>query len=775
MPSKRILWLFNHTSLRKFEVPLLIEMGYEVYCPKIFDVDFGDFSASISDQFDSSLSIPQEDLKKLNKTNFYTEFDEETTALVNKYFDIAFCMFHMPTLNSLATCFRGVLLLHAFGLDNDLYYTDVLYNSSPGLFEKLDRMGERFFFAPTYDNIADIECELFRRRSVLLPIGMDSSHKKEWSGGDEKFLFISPKIKTNSFYEKVYKDFKKNFGDLPHVIGGAQPQPVTDDDCVTGFLSDEEYNYNMTRLCAMFYHSQKLRYLYYHPLEAIDNGMPLVFMAGGMLDHLGGSKLPGCCKSIAEARKKLKRLAKGDKRLIEAITSSQQVLLQSFTYEFCQPYWQKGMAQVERSLANAKAAVPKKKRIAVIMPAPYLGGILDYSICFALCLQSQIKKNGDLAELVFAYPDKEVFKRKDYFAVLRQKGIPTRSFALVEKDSDWVRRTLTLAGYASENSNSYIPPKVSAFNDGMAGFSDCDYAVFTADAGTSLYPFFMTIPHAIVAHDYIQRYVPGVIAPAADDCKISNQRQADAILVTSTPTYEDALAYGGIAPERLWLVPHLFAVNKGGETFHIEDTGEVEEQLYFMWPTNAAPHKNHLITLSALEEYYLRGGKLDCVITGTNTKIFSKDTEDTSALVSEKYIKRIKDKIYNSSALTQHIRILGNLSPQDYKNCLAKAAFLLHPAYGDNGTFSVIDAAAVKTPSLCSDYPAMRYLADFAGLELQYTDAFDSSRMAQALLDMEKNHMEYARRLPDYEELSKNAYEEKAAELYSIVKLLVGI
>ena len=48
MSKKRILWLFNHSSLRSFEVPLLVKMGYEVYCPKSYDFEIGDFSCTIT-------------------------------------------------------------------------------------------------------------------------------------------------------------------------------------------------------------------------------------------------------------------------------------------------------------------------------------------------------------------------------------------------------------------------------------------------------------------------------------------------------------------------------------------------------------------------------------------------------------------------------------------------------------------------------------------------------------------------------------------------------
>ena len=63
MSKKRILWLFNHSSLRSFEVPLLVKMGYEVYCPKSYDFEIGDFSCTITYEYDRTLTIPKDVLE----------------------------------------------------------------------------------------------------------------------------------------------------------------------------------------------------------------------------------------------------------------------------------------------------------------------------------------------------------------------------------------------------------------------------------------------------------------------------------------------------------------------------------------------------------------------------------------------------------------------------------------------------------------------------------------------------------------------------------------
>ena len=89
----------------------------------------------------------------------------------------------------------------------------------------------------------------------------------------------------------------------------------------------------------MFYHSQEPRHLHYHPLEAIATGQPLVFMAGGLLESLGGPDQPGLCRTYAEAREKIGRLSDGDSGLGEAIRGRQRAILEHFEPDRCGRAW----------------------------------------------------------------------------------------------------------------------------------------------------------------------------------------------------------------------------------------------------------------------------------------------------------------------------------------------------------------------------------------------------------------------------------------------------
>ncbi|HDX8618059.1 TPA: glycosytransferase, partial [Aeromonas dhakensis] len=70
--KNRVLWLLNHSTLRSFEIPQLIESGIEeIYLPKKFPYDEGNLSASITFDFDDELTIPRHELDVLNEQNWY--------------------------------------------------------------------------------------------------------------------------------------------------------------------------------------------------------------------------------------------------------------------------------------------------------------------------------------------------------------------------------------------------------------------------------------------------------------------------------------------------------------------------------------------------------------------------------------------------------------------------------------------------------------------------------------------------------------------------------
>ncbi len=67
--------------------------------------------------------------------------------------------------------------------------------------------------------------------------------------------------------------------------------------------------------------------------------MPLIFMAGGLLQKLGGANQPGMCHSYEEARVKIGRLQSGDLQFQNEICREQKRILAPFHTDYCTQQW----------------------------------------------------------------------------------------------------------------------------------------------------------------------------------------------------------------------------------------------------------------------------------------------------------------------------------------------------------------------------------------------------------------------------------------------------
>ena len=341
--EKRALWLLNHSILRDFEVPLLVKFGIEVFIPKKFPRDEANLSASVTYTYDTTLSIPSDLLQKMNEFDFYS-FDWPVTLKddINSHFDIVICAFFPQMVNAVCKAFQGNIYLRAFGREGDMTYANLIKTyCDNNVIDRINRR-DRIWFASAYSNIALNEPRWLRKINVTLPLGLPREYyatQYQWRGGCNQILFVCPRIKSSGYYNQVYKEFKTNFGDLPHIIAGAQPEAVVEDKNVTGFVDPQKYQELKNTCAVMFYSSREKRHLHYHPLEAIISGMPLIYMTGGMLHYLARSKLPGCCDTLGEARQKIIRILNGEKELIKKITDTQKVLADEFNHERIEFAW----------------------------------------------------------------------------------------------------------------------------------------------------------------------------------------------------------------------------------------------------------------------------------------------------------------------------------------------------------------------------------------------------------------------------------------------------
>jgi len=757
----RVMWLINHTSARKFEVPMLKAIGInEIFQPKSFANDPTFRSASIDWSEDKNLTISKDELAVLNAADWYSGASKIAWEIANKYFQVVFFILHKPEVLKFASkYFKGVVIWRTYGLDESLTYTNVLNMLSKGEGESwVKTLGQRFYFGEAYPHLADQELGFLKNRRIYLPLGLGSTAiEDKWNGSCKTILFVCPDIGFNPYYANVYKKFTTDFDDLPFVIGGAQPIDINDPR-VLGFVPQETHERNMQELRVMFYHSTEPNHIHYHPFEAIRAGMPLIFMAGGILDRFGGVDLPGRCRTVKEARKKIERILNDDWGLIEGIRRSQLRLLEPMKPANCEAAWQRGFEQILTTLEMAKAnqlmAQKQNTKVAVIVPVAYRGGSLRGAKLLAQAIDFGARQDGENVEVIFAhldspdeYPDSEF---QDF-----PLSIKRRPYQWKYLKQDEAHRAMAYAGLERD----LFSQKYQVPSDGINDFLDCDFWIIVSDR--LAFPLLPVRPYVMMVYDYLQRYEP-FLSASINRQFIEAAHQAQKVWVTTEFTRQDALQYAGLPHAKVSKLPMLAPEFVSGDLSLSSET-QYGESDYFVWTTNLAPHKNHKNAIQALQIYYEQlNGTFKCHVTGVLTQELLKRKEP--------HLKELARIVSFSPFLKRNMKLLGELPEMSYQDELSRSKFLWHAGRIDNGTFSVIEAAYLGVPSLSSDYPAMREIDRQFALNLAWMDADSPLNMATQLKKMETSASLIKSSLPDRAQLATESLARHANTYWAALK-----
>ena len=543
MRSIRVLWLLNHTTLRKFELAQMANLGItEIFVPKFFPHDEGNLSASIDYSFDTQLTIPASSLAILNDQNWYKEPSAQAWSIANQYFDIAVIGFFPDQINSTVREFQGQIVLRAFGLAKGYSYTNFLYEfiGVHGV-DKLQRIKSRVWFGAGYEHLHECEGSLLQERNCYLPVGLNKIDiHDQWTGEDRRILFVCPRINSSPYFKNIYQQFIHDFDGFDFTIAGAQPIPVNDKR-VIGFVADEIHQYNLKSHRVMFYHSIEPNHIHYHPFEAIRAGMPLIFMAGGLLDKMGGVGLWGRCKTIKEAVGKVRRIFKEGGNLINSIKHEQKRLLDKMSPVYCGFYFTKAYKNIIDNLSEesqTNAIVQKNKKIAVILPVPYRGGSLRGAICLANSLLNGSNFFGEVIEVVFAHLALPEFENSNLFSELAP-SVKRRSYLWKTLTRDEASRALCYAGHSGWSAQH---PEYDIPDDGINQFLDCDLWIIISDRLNK--PILPLRPHVLMIYDYIQRYIP-FLSHQHENMLLQRAQETPRVLVTTQFTENDALQYAG--------------------------------------------------------------------------------------------------------------------------------------------------------------------------------------------------------------------------------------
>ena len=341
---KRLLYVLNHQTLRKAEVPILRELGYEVFIPKILGDDPEFRSADVTYEYDDALTCSAAALAELNAQDFYTRpWSPTVKAILNQEFDVVVASWYLAPLIEAITHFQGLIVARVFGRELPHRYIDFFPGSSGAHFSHaIDRMGNRFVFGQGYDNLADVEPDTLSTRAHTITVRLPShifDRQGSWSGDGDAAIFLCPRVLESGYYRDRYEEIKRDFGDLPHAIFGRQVMTV-DDPAILGDLTDDSLITLYAKAPVFVYPSSEPRHLHYSPIEAMVIGTPVLYRHGSQIDTLtGGANTPGACADTTEMRAKARALVAGDRRLADAIRQRQDSIVREFSIDLAARQW----------------------------------------------------------------------------------------------------------------------------------------------------------------------------------------------------------------------------------------------------------------------------------------------------------------------------------------------------------------------------------------------------------------------------------------------------
>ncbi|MGY2292234.1 glycosyltransferase [Pseudomonas sp. SDO528_S397] len=754
----RVLWLLNKKELRETDVVQLKRVGVtEFFMPKQFPATPYTLSDDVDFSFDQAISIPASDLELLNAQDWYGHPSDAAWAVANRHFDVAFVGSHAEQLLATLNGFNGAVVLRATGFLDGSSYSDALRKDlgEDGIY-RVKAAGNRFWLGTLHEHQAAHELSYLSRRTFCLPAEYGVAPVIDYSERQlNKLLLFCPNINVSDVYSDLYKKLIVDFKGVDYSVAGEQPV-VVDADNIVGAVDFESRDCFSSQYKVMFYDSVASNGIEEAPLRAMRSGIALVFMAGGMLDKLRFVKSPGRCSTIEEAKSKVRRILEGDKNFISAILNAQEQGLGRFSAEAVGQQWTVGWAKITSELyavrAQAVGRPKKRKRIAIIVPVKYRGGSLRGTKMLAQSLYIGSRQSGEDVEVVICHLDDRECYANDAFEDV-DSDIKIRPYKWKTLGADEARRAMRYSGQPDWEPvhSKYVTP-----DDGIKHLADCDLWIVISDRLEA--PLLPLKPTIYMVYDYLQRYEP-ILAHGADSVFLEAVRVSRKVLVTTEFTKHDALQYAGVSAEKVVSVPMLVP------EFWKESVVKADKaSSYFIWTTNANQHKNHVNALKALQIYYEEyDGLLSCHITGVGTENLLKSDMP--------HLKSLGSLVKGSRLLNRKIKLLGGLSERQYIKTLANSCFLWHAGKIDNGTFSVIEAACVGTPSLSSNYPAMHEINTRFFLNLTWMDSGSPTDMAKKLKYMEENYFQLAKTLPSQEKLAQNDLVNFASKYWEEVRV----
>jgi hypothetical protein len=378
-----------------------------------------------------------------------------------------------------------------------------------------------------------------------------------------------------------------------------------------------------------------------------------------------------------------------------------------------------------------EAVAPGRRKIAILLPNPWRGGMLRNAWMLAGLLAERDWPGIGNVDVVVG-----LLGRAPYDWQLLRREVAALGPRVSLRRMDWESRPVaglcTIFGPLSAVPRGIVGCSVP--RDYGHDFLDCDaWIVFSYSLEGFVVP---ARPVAIYCADQIQRYVPEIFAGDGEEDRWMRQsethlgwRHSRSVFATTPQTRSDIVSYAGVQSDRALLVPTLVdPLGRGASHNAARVPGESEP--YILWITNAMPHKNHRAAMEALRSYYDElGGKLPVVVAGIDSNLLAPGS-GADNLASR--------SVHEATDVLPHLRFAGEVTNAAYLRLVSEAAIVWHNVIVDNGTFVAFDAARADRHFVSSDYPQMRYLCERYGIAALWHPPGDPATAAAALLEADR-------------------------------------
>ena len=336
MPSgmNSCLWLINHEALRQWEIPLLKEAGFtRIYTPQGMPHSPAFTSGTIAPLEGDWSFLKKRELASLANQDWYSKINDEAAKIASDNFDCAFVTAVPRQVMTVLKAFSGVVVIRLFGLDGNRTYSDLFtFELSPHELAYMHRNLDRIVFASGYEELLVPEEDWVIQNSVFLPIGLPTEGKESYEGLEESLLAVIPRIEPNSYYEQSFIKHTKMISKANLQVAGRQHLPFKDKR-ILGSLNRSEFEALLSKSRAMIYASREKLHVHYHPLEAMQIGMPVVYFEDTLLHSVMQGSSLGAVKSFREARSITQKMIKNPDFAKEVGKGQREIVLRMASKE----------------------------------------------------------------------------------------------------------------------------------------------------------------------------------------------------------------------------------------------------------------------------------------------------------------------------------------------------------------------------------------------------------------------------------------------------------